>query len=326
MLASALVISLAGCSSDDSSQTPNANGSDSSASMGPGTEMGNSSIPQAIVIDYDFADNKEKYGYCWGVSRGVNRLMNIDENQLREFVDLNVLLKGFSDGILEADTMSQAEIEAEFQTFSNLFQNSPDLIGKDEIKAFSQVFGKLDAKLVLMMASTYGISDEINYEAVVTGYRHIVKGEPRYMDEQEANTTLEKYFLQVINVRNEKFLADNLAKDGWKETESGLQIKVIKEGTGPAPGPQDAVKAHYRLFMMDGRMLQTSYEREAIQFDVQGVIPGWTEGLQMMKEGGEYKLVVPQELGYGAQPDPRSGIPPYEVLTFDIELIKVIKK
>lgn len=125
----------------------------------------------------------------------------------------------------------------------------------------------------------------------------------------------------------EKFLADNLKKKGVKKTESGLQYVVLKAGTGATPKENHRVYAHYRGTFMDGKKFDSSYEGDsptetdkAADFPVTGVIPGWTEALQLMKVGAKYRLFIHPKLAYGVRG--RGGIPPNSLLIFDIELVK----
>jgi len=120
-----------------------------------------------------------------------------------------------------------------------------------------------------------------------------------------------------------EFLEANKAKEGVQSTESGLQYQVIEEGAGATPGTNDRVKVHYRGTLLDGTEFDSSYERgEPAEFGVTDVIPGWTEALQMMKEGAKWTLWIPPGLAYG--PQGRPTIPPNSLLKFEVELLEVI--
>ena len=122
---------------------------------------------------------------------------------------------------------------------------------------------------------------------------------------------------------NAKFFAENAKKEGVMTTASGLQYQVVKEGTGKQPGPEDIVTVHYVGTLLDGKEFDSSRKRkEPAQFQLKGVIPGWVEGLQLMKEGGQIKLFVPPELAYG-EAGVSSLVGPNSALVFDVELIKV---
>lgn len=124
----------------------------------------------------------------------------------------------------------------------------------------------------------------------------------------------------------EKFLAENRNRENVKETASGLQYLVEKEGTGAQPTAEDEVTVHYTGRLLDGTVFDSSVSRgEPATFPLNRVIPGWTEGVQLMKEGGKYTFFIPSDLAYGPQGVP-NAIPPHSTLIFDVELIKVIKK
>lgn len=121
------------------------------------------------------------------------------------------------------------------------------------------------------------------------------------------------------------FLAENKLKEGVKETESGLQYRVINEGEGEHPGAEDVVEVHYTGRLIDGTVFDSSVERgESIKFPLNGVIPGWTEGVQLMKPGAKYEFVIPSNLAYGER---NSGpIPGGSTLVFEVELISIVKE
>jgi FKBP-type peptidyl-prolyl cis-trans isomerase len=124
------------------------------------------------------------------------------------------------------------------------------------------------------------------------------------------------------------FLADNAKKEGVKTTESGLQYKVIKSGDdkGKKPKATDTVKVHYKGTLIDGTVFDSSVDRgEPVTFPVNGVIRGWVEALQLMKEGDKWQLVIPAKLAYGEQAPPGSKIGPNETLIFEVELISIEK-
>lgn len=121
-----------------------------------------------------------------------------------------------------------------------------------------------------------------------------------------------------------EFLEKNKTAEGVKVTASGLQYIVVSEGTGPMPTKTDTVKCHYKGTLTTGEQFDSSYDRgQPAEFPVGGVIPGWTEALQMMKVGSKYKLFIPAELAYGASGRP--GIPPNSALVFEVELLDIVK-
>jgi FKBP-type peptidyl-prolyl cis-trans isomerase len=123
--------------------------------------------------------------------------------------------------------------------------------------------------------------------------------------------------------KGEKFLKENAGKEGVKTTASGLQYKITKEGEGKSPKATDTVLVHYKGTLLDGKEFDSSYKRnEPIEFPLTGVIPGWTEGLQLLKEGGKATLYIPSKLAYGSR-GAGGVIGPDETLIFEVELLKV---
>jgi FKBP-type peptidyl-prolyl cis-trans isomerase len=124
--------------------------------------------------------------------------------------------------------------------------------------------------------------------------------------------------------KGEKFLKENAGKEGVKTTASGLQYKIVKEGEGKNPSATDTVLVHYKGTLLDGKEFDSSYKRNMpIEFPLNRVIPGWTEGLQLVKEGGKAILYIPSKLAYGSNGTPGGPIGPDETLIFEVELLKV---
>lgn len=148
---------------------------------------------------------------------------------------------------------------------------------------------------------------------------------------REAQALLNEYFdkqarqqAQGAIAAGKVFLEDNAKKEGVVTTKSGLQYQVLTEGTGRSPKATDKVRCHYEGWLIDGTVFDSSYQRgEPADFPLNGVIPGWTEGVQLMKEGAKYRFFIPYLLGYGER-GAGSSIPPYSTLVFDVELIKVL--
>ena len=129
---------------------------------------------------------------------------------------------------------------------------------------------------------------------------------------------------KVAKLAGEKYLEENAKKEGVQVTESGLQYLVLQEGNGKSPKATDRVKCHYEGMLTDGTLFDSSVQRgEPAVFPLNGVIAGWTEGLQLMKEGGKTRFFIPYHLGYG-EAGAAGAIPPYAALIFDVELIEVL--
>ena len=178
-----------------------------------------------------------------------------------------------------------------------------------------------------------GIGDDVDIDAVVAAIRDVFGGnEPRMTAEQMQQTQAafqQKAQAKIAAVANEnqakgdEFLAANAKKDGVVTADSGLQYEVLREGKGKQPTAENTVKVHYAGSLIDGTEFDSSYKRGApVDFPVTGVIPGFSEGLQLMKEGAKYRFTIPAAQAYGEQAPPSIG--PNQVLVFDVELIEVL--
>ncbi len=159
------------------------------------------------------------------------------------------------------------------------------------------------------------------------------EGKESKMSPEDANKIIQEYLQELaakktaeMKEAGDKFLAENLKNENVKVTASGLQYVVEKEGEGVSPTAEDEVTVHYTGKLLDGTVFDSSVSRgEPATFPLNRVIPGWTEGVQLMKEGGKYTFYIPSDLAYGPQGIP-NVIPPHSTLIFEVELIKVNKK
>ena len=174
--------------------------------------------------------------------------------------------------------------------------------------------------------------EEINTDAFGAAATAILAGEELKMTEEEAMKVLNDYFgaiqmrkAEAATAEGRTWLAENAKKEGVTTTASGLQYSIIESGSGATPSLTDQVTTHYTGKLIDGTTFDSSVERgQPATFPVNGVIVGWTEALQLMKEGDKWKLYIPSELAYGER-SPSPAIPANSVLIFDIELISVNK-
>jgi len=168
---------------------------------------------------------------------------------------------------------------------------------------------------------------EVNAAMVARGLLDALAGKDLALtDEQmeKAFTEFQKVFEQQVAQRTAAFLADNAKQEGVVVLPSGLQYKVIKQGTGPQPKETDTVRVHYHGTFVNGKVFDSSKQRgEPAEFQVNGVIKGWTEALQLMHVGDVWQLVIPGDLAYGKEGN--QVIPPNTTLVFQVELLEIVK-
>ena len=173
--------------------------------------------------------------------------------------------------------------------------------------------------------------ESIDTAAVAKAMGDVFAGRKTELTPQESEAFLKEHFTKLQNQRIEKlsgegaeFLAKNSMKEGVVTLPSGLQYKILKQGTGAKPGPTDKVKTHYHGTLVDGTVFDSSVERgQPISFPVNGVIKGWTEALQLMPVGSKWELYIPHYLAYGERGQGKIG--PYSALIFTVELLDIEK-
>ena len=183
-----------------------------------------------------------------------------------------------------------------------------------------------------------GVGDFLHIDDFVQSVKDILEGKELKMTHREAQQLLNAYFQQqeqkmnaeraekgkAARLAGEQYLAENAKREGVITTPSGLQYQVLRQGNGRRPTAKDSVKCHYEGFLIDGTVFDSSVQRgEPATFGLQQVIAGWTEGLQLMQEGGKYRFFIPYRLAYG-EGGAGQLIPPFAALIFDVELIEVV--
>jgi len=176
--------------------------------------------------------------------------------------------------------------------------------------------------------------DGMSPKAVVAGIADVLEGKASQVSDADLKEAIDEVNERIRKEQNaaagevaaagEAFLDENAKRDEVNVTESGLQYEVLASGDGAMPEASSRVRVHYHGTLVDGTVFDSSVERgEPIEFDVGGVIAGWTEALQLMKSGDKWKLYIPHELAYGAN-GAGGVIGPYQALIFEVELIDVL--
>ena len=172
--------------------------------------------------------------------------------------------------------------------------------------------------------------ESLNYQDLAAGIEDVLTHQQPKISYQEAQQVLNTFFQELeqkiagaAKEAGEKFLAENAKREGVKVTESGLQYEILEPSLGQKPKATDTVRVHYEGTLIDGTVFDSSYKRgESITFPLNGVIKGWTEGLQLMSIGSKYKFFIPYQLAYGER-GAGASIPPYAALIFTVELLGI---
>lgn len=186
-----------------------------------------------------------------------------------------------------------------------------------------------------MARSVKGQPIEINNEAMMAGLKDVLNDAPAQLEEdviREAFAAVREEQMEKQKIESEgavkvgeDFLVENAKKEGVKVTESGLQYEVMASGKGGSPAATDTVEVHYHGTLVNGSVFDSSVDRGTpAKFPVNRVISGWTEALQLMKEGDKWRLTIPASLAYGAQ-SPSPKIPANSALVFEVELLAIEK-
>ena len=183
-----------------------------------------------------------------------------------------------------------------------------------------------------------GAAQFLNVDDFAQSVRDVLQGNELKIQHRDAQQLVNSFFQQqeekmraeqaekgkAAKDAGEKYLAENAKREGVITTPSGLQYQVLRQGNGRRPTAKDKVKCHYEGFLIDGTVFDSSVQRgEPAVFGLQQVIAGWTEGLQLMQEGGKYRFFIPYRLAYG-EGGAGQLIPPFAALIFDVELIEVV--
>jgi FKBP-type peptidyl-prolyl cis-trans isomerase len=225
-----------------------------------------------------------------------------------------------------------AQSKKEMQSEIEKLKSEITELKKPKVLNMEDPMVKISYSLGTLMASNVKAqgADSLDLEALSAGLKDVLQSKTLLVEQNEAMGLVQNYMQQAMMRKAEKakaagqqFLAENETKEGVITTASGLQYKVLQQGSGKQPTAQDRVTVHYAGTLIDGTPFDSSIKRgQPATFGVSGVIRGWTEALQLMKEGDKWMLYIPYDLAYGERGS-GAQIPPYSTLLFEVELIKV---
>lgn len=269
----------------------------------------------------EFKDFTEKISYCIGLDYGFSVSTNFasPENKTKFAIDQ------IEAGMI--DYLNGNELRIPFESRDSLF----DLYLLEGGAVNEEAVSKTDASYAIGMEEAFslvsslvgrGIDQVMDVPMLTSGVSDGIRNSNPAVSIIEARTEVAKYYSDLNRENGILFLEENAKRDSVVVTESGLQYIVFREGKGLKPNLTDTCIVHYTGRFIDGREFESTIpSQRPIEFTPLGLIPGWQEGLLLMKEGARYRLFVPQELAYGEK---GSGpIEPFSTLVFDVELIKV---
>ena len=272
-----------------------------------GTGLGSCKLSRKLDLETDI----DSLSYFYGMSQSEDIIRYLTEQVGVDTTYMDAFYKGYKEGAKNYSPKEIAYLEGKrlaqminYQIAENL--NNELFLGDPE---------QTINRKALLAGTLHGIKNNDNAKTYAA----------KSFSQNKMETVREDYrktkFAEYITT-GEQFLADNKNKPGVITTESGLQYKIITEGTGPVPDDRSWVKVHYRGTLLDGTEFDSSYKNNApTTFHILGVIPGWIEALKMMPVGSKWELYVPNNLAYG--PIGQTPIPPYATLIFEIELLEI---
>lgn len=287
-------------------------GSDSGSSTEPTTE------PKIVFNDFT-----EKISYCIGLDHAFGALTIYNSPETKNSFDMGQLELGMVDYLtgnpLQIAFESRDSLLNEYLLENGQVKDDPTL--KSDA---SYAIGLEEGHALVGSLVGRGIDQVVYVDMLVKGVHDGLTTTNPAVPFMEARLEVANYFSKLNLENGQLFLEENSQRDSVMTTESGLQYIVFREGNGLKPNLTDTCVIHYTGRMLDGREFESTVPSKIpAQFTPMGLIPGWQEGLLLMREGARYRLFMPHELAYG--PEGNGLIEPFSVLVFDVELIKVKK-
>ncbi len=254
-----------------------------------------------------------------GSGGSVNKLENEDQKAGYAYgVIIGQDVEKYSQS-LRADSLNYSEVEKGIWDYLNNSSNEKNSYYQGQSIGFS----------IANFLKTQKLDGKIDQKYIVSGIMNVLKRDSLLLSRDSVMPFIQDYMqknhekIKADNLeKGNKFLEDKKKNSKVQATESGLLYEVIKEGDGEQPTSNSEVKVNYTGKLTDGKVFDESKKGEPVGFNLMSVIPGWTEGLQLMKTGAKYKFYIPAHLAYGANGSPDGSIGPNEVLEFEVELVE----
>ncbi len=275
--------------------------------------------PEAPKIT--FTNEMQKISYAIGLDHGTTGRMYYNSEQLRGKFSLQSITEGMSDYLTGAPLRIQPQA---LDSIFNLYLKENGNVDSSVVSCAdgSYAMGINEGNALVASLVARKIDQEVVVDLLVQGIKDGMLAQPTAIPYNEAKIELVAYYSDINLGLGEEFLANNKLREGVQVTESGLQYEVFKKGNGPKPNLIDSVLVHYTGKYIDGRDFESTIpSQKPIKINLLEVIPGWTEGIQLMNEGGQYRFFLPHQLAFGEEGS--TNVEPFSVLVYDIELVKV---
>jgi len=271
---------------------------------------------------YSFTTFEQKISYSIGLDQGVSASQYFNSPELKGKFKVSEIKKGMID-YLKGENLRilPNQIDSIFNLY--LIPSGVDSSIVSCVDA-SYAYGIQEGNTLVSSLVARGVDQKMEVDLLIAGIEDGMTNAKPSIPLKDARIEVISYYSEINKVLGESFLAQNTNREGIITLESGLQYLVFKKGAGIKPSLTDSVMVHYTGRFIDGREFESTIPSKIpAEFTPMSVIPGWTEGLQLMNEGGQYRFFIPYNLAYGEEGSQR--IEPFTALVFDVELIKVKK-
>jgi len=283
----------------------------------------NEKVEAETMPKYTFTTFEQKISYCIGLDHGTSSRMFLNsENFIGKF-NLKDVEKGMIDYLKGEDLRI---MPFEVDSVLNLYLVENGQVDSSVVSSSdgSFAYGISEAQVLVASLVSRGIDQTMVVDLLAAGIEDGMEGHTPSVPLKDARIEVVAYYSGINKDLGEQFLTQNLERDGIIVTESGLQYQVFEKGNGLKPTGVDTVLVHYTGRFVDGREFESTIpSMKPAKLTPIGLIPGFSEGLQLMHEGAKYRFFMPYQLAYGEKGS--TGIEPYSALVFDVELIKVTK-
>jgi hypothetical protein len=270
-----------------------------------------------------FTTEMQKISYCIGLDHGITGKLYYSSEQLNGKFNLEEITLGISDYLTGAPLRVQPQ---QLDSIFNLYLKENGNVDSSIVSCAdgSYAMGINEANALVGSLVSRKIDQDVVVDLLVKGIEDGMLGRPTAIPYNEVKIELVAFYADINRSLGEEFLAKNKLIESVKETESGLQYEVFKEGNGIKPNLIDSVLIHFTGKLITGVDFESTIpSQKPLKVNLLNVIPGWAEGLQLMKEGGQYRFFIPYQLAYGEEGN--ASVEPYSAVVYDIELIKVYK-